>query len=126
MRQAQDPEFQGLLGQARAGILGENDLTLLNNRVVANLFMSELENATIIVKQNLLCYLLNWTQLEYFTWNQSYRIIWHIRPPFNIIPPQMNVCKLNNYVEYSTPQIILRSLKQTDLLLFNSSVSSPK
>ena len=54
MRQVQDSMFRGLLGRARSAILTEDDLTLLNQKVVKSIFMPELEGATTVVKLNAL------------------------------------------------------------------------
>ncbi len=61
MRQAEDPLFQDLLSQARVGAFTEDDLKLLNSKVITSLFTPELENATTIVKLNTLCHQINHT-----------------------------------------------------------------
>jgi hypothetical protein len=74
MRQAQDPRFRELLGRARAAALTEEDLALLNKKVVTSLFAPELEGATIVVKLNVLRHHINHAQMEHFARCRSQRI----------------------------------------------------
>jgi hypothetical protein len=54
MRQAEDPAFRDLLGRARAATVTEDDLALLNSKTTTSLLVPDLENATIVVKLNVL------------------------------------------------------------------------
>jgi hypothetical protein len=63
MRQTNDPTFWSLLSQVRSRKLTINNLNLLNSKVIPLLIAPELENATIIVRLNSLCHLLNYTCL---------------------------------------------------------------
>jgi len=74
MRQAQDPEFRELVGRARTSTLTEEDLALLNTKVIASFFMPELENATFVVKLNALRHRINLTRIEHFARRRSQRI----------------------------------------------------
>ena len=74
MRQAQDPEFRELVGRARTSTLTEEDLVLLNTKVITSLFMPELEDATFIVKLNALRHRINLTRMEHFARCRSQRI----------------------------------------------------
>ena len=66
MRQAKDPRFRDLLRRARAASLTEDDLALLNSKVITSFQKPELEGATTIVKLNTLCHHINCTQMEHF------------------------------------------------------------
>jgi hypothetical protein len=74
MRQAQDPIFRDLLGRARSAALTEEDLCLLNNKVVTSLFKLEMEGATTVVKLNVLRHHINRVQMEHFARSRSQRI----------------------------------------------------
>ena len=74
MRQAQDPAFQSFLDRARTASLTEEDLNLLNTKVVTSLFTPELKNATTIVKVNALRHHINRVKLEHFARSRSQRI----------------------------------------------------
>ncbi|KAH7111386.1 hypothetical protein EDB81DRAFT_363240 [Dactylonectria macrodidyma] len=74
IRQAQDPIFRDLVRRARASALTEEDLALLNTRVITSLFMPELEGATFVVKLNALRHHLNLVRTEHFARCRSQRI----------------------------------------------------
>jgi hypothetical protein len=74
VRQAQDPLFLDLVRRARAGKLTEEDLALLNSKVVTSLFSPELEGATNVVKSNALRHHINYVQMEHFARSRSRRI----------------------------------------------------
>ena len=74
MRQAQDLKFRKLLSRARAAALTEDDLALLNQKVVTSLCTPELENATTIVKVNVLRHHINHIKMEHFARSRSQRI----------------------------------------------------
>src|SRR5205809_941916 len=74
MRQAEDPVFRDLLGQARAAALTEEDLHLLNSKVITSLFKLELKDATTVVKLNALRHHINRVQMEQFARSRSQRI----------------------------------------------------
>ena len=74
MRQAEDPLFQDLLRRARASAFIEDDLELLNSKVITSLLTPELENATTIVKLNTLRHQINRTQIEHFAQARSQKI----------------------------------------------------
>jgi len=74
MRQAQDPEFQRLLGRARTGTLTNEDLDFLNQKVVTSLFTPELDESTIIVKSNALRHHINRLELEHFARSRKQRV----------------------------------------------------
>jgi hypothetical protein len=74
MRQAQDPAFQSLLRRARAGALTDDDLTLLNKKVVTSLFSPELEETKTVVKSNALRHHINRVKLEHFARSRSQRV----------------------------------------------------
>ena len=74
MRQAEDPVFRDLLGQARAAALTEEDLHLLNSKVITSLFKLELKDATTVVKLNALRHYINRVQMEQFARSRSQRI----------------------------------------------------
>jgi hypothetical protein len=74
MRQAQDPLYLDLVRRARAGALTEEDLALLNSKVVTSLFSPELEGATNVVKSNALRHHVNHVQMEHFARSRSQRI----------------------------------------------------
>jgi hypothetical protein len=66
MRQAEDPPFRDFLARARSGTLTEDDLTLLNTKVIKSLLAPQLEDATAVVKLNSLRHLLNRVRMEQF------------------------------------------------------------
>jgi len=74
MRQARDPRFRDLVRRARASALTEEDLALLNTRVITSLFMPELEGATFVAKLNALRHHLNLIRTEHFARCRSQRI----------------------------------------------------
>jgi hypothetical protein len=74
MRQAQDPKFHELLSRARAAALTEDDLTLLNQRVVSSLCIPELDDARIVVKLNKFRHHINHIKMEHFARSRSQRI----------------------------------------------------
>jgi hypothetical protein len=74
MRQAEDPAFRDLLSRARAAILTEDDLALLNSKTTTSLLAPELENATTVVKLNVLRHHVNRLQMEHFARTRSQRI----------------------------------------------------
>ena len=74
MRQAEDHTFRNLLGRARAAALTEEDLHLLNSKVVTSLYKPELKNATTVVKLNVLRHQINRLQMEHFARSRSQRI----------------------------------------------------
>jgi hypothetical protein len=66
MRQAEDPVFRDPLGRARAATLTEDDLALLNSKTITSLLAPELENATTVVKLNVIRHHVNRLQMEHF------------------------------------------------------------
>jgi hypothetical protein len=74
MRQAEDPAFRDLLGRTRAGTLTEDDLALLNSKTTTSLLALDLENATTVVKLNVLRRHVNRLQMEHFALTRSQRI----------------------------------------------------
>jgi hypothetical protein len=74
MRQAEDPAFRDLLGRARAATLTEDDLALLNSKTATSLLTPNLENATTVVKLNVLRHHVNRLQMEHFARTRSQRI----------------------------------------------------
>jgi hypothetical protein len=74
MRQAQDPAFHSLLTRARAAALTEDDLAMLNSKVITSLFTPELQNTTTVVKLNALRHHLNRLQMEHFARSRSQKI----------------------------------------------------
>jgi hypothetical protein len=74
MRQAEDPAFRDLLGRARAATLTEDDLALLNSKTTTSLLAPNLENATTVVKLNVLRHHVNRLQMEHFARTRSQRI----------------------------------------------------
>ncbi len=74
MRQAHDPRFRNLLVRARAAALTEDDLALLNKKVVGSLFVPELEGATIVVKWNDLRRTINHIRMKHFARSRSQHI----------------------------------------------------
>jgi hypothetical protein len=66
MRQAEALAFRVLLGRARAAILSEDDLGLLNSKTATPLLAPELENATSVVKLNVLRHHVHRLQMEHF------------------------------------------------------------
>ena len=71
MRQVEDPVFRDLLGQARAAALTEEDLHLLNSKVITSLFKLELKDATTVVKLNALRHHINRLQMKQFARSHS-------------------------------------------------------
>jgi hypothetical protein len=74
MRQAEDLAFRDLLGRARAATLTEDDLALLNSKIITSLLAPELENATTVVKLNVLRHHVNRLQIEHFACTRSQKI----------------------------------------------------
>src|SRR4051794_23519038 len=74
MRQLDDIIFQNLLRHARAATLTEDDLTLLNSRVISSLLTPNLEAATTVVKLNYLRHHINRIRLEHFARARSQKI----------------------------------------------------
>jgi hypothetical protein len=74
MRQADDPVFQDLLGRARAATFTEDDLALLNSKTTKSLLAPDLENATTVVKLNVLRHHVNRLQMEHFARTRCQRI----------------------------------------------------
>jgi hypothetical protein len=74
IRQAEDPAFRDLLGRARAATLTEDDLALLNSKTITSLLSPDLENATTVVKLNVLRHHVNRLQMEHFARARSQRI----------------------------------------------------
>jgi len=74
MRQADAPAFRDLLGRARAATLTEDDLALLNSKTTTSLLAPDLENATTVVKLNVLRHHINRLQMEHFARTRSQRI----------------------------------------------------
>lgn len=74
MRQAKDPRFYELLSRARTGTPTEDDLALLNTRVIPSLFTPALIDATIVVKLNALRHRINHIKMEHFARSRSQRI----------------------------------------------------
>ena len=66
MRQTEDPIFRDLLRRARSASLTEDDLTLLNSKVITSLHKPELKDTTTIVKLNALRHHINRAQMEHF------------------------------------------------------------
>src|SRR5436305_4609285 len=74
MRQTEDPIFRDLLRRARSASLTEDDLTLLNSKVIISLHKPELKDTTTIVKLNALRHHINRAQMEHFARSRSQRI----------------------------------------------------
>jgi hypothetical protein len=74
IRQAEDLAFRDLLGRARAATLTEDDLVLLNSKTITSLLTLELENATTVVKLNVLRHHVNRLQIEHFARARSQKI----------------------------------------------------
>jgi hypothetical protein len=74
MRQAEDPLFQELLSRARSAILTEDNLALLNSKTTSSLLIPYLQNATTIVKLNVICHHVNRIQIEHFARTRSQRV----------------------------------------------------
>jgi hypothetical protein len=66
MRQSTDPPFQSLLHRARTSTLTEDDLCLLNSRVISSLVAPHLDAATTVVKLNSLRHQVNRIRMEHF------------------------------------------------------------
>lgn len=66
MRQSTDPPFRCLLHRARASTLSEDDLYLLNSRVISSLVAPHLDAATTVVKLNSLRHQVNRIRMEHF------------------------------------------------------------
>jgi PIF1-like helicase len=66
MRQAKDPAFQSFLGRARSGSLTQNDVDLLNTKVVSSVLSPDLDDATFIVQRNSLRHSLTHCRLQHF------------------------------------------------------------
>ena len=69
MKQTQNSMFQNLLSWARNVILTENDLILLNQKMIKFIFMFELKNVIIIIKLNMLWYHINHFWMKHFAWS---------------------------------------------------------
>ena len=52
IKQTQNSMFWNLLNWARSTVLTENDLILLNQKIIKSIFISELKNIIIVVKLN--------------------------------------------------------------------------
>ena len=74
MRQAEDPAFRDLLGRARSATLTEDNLALLNSKTTTSLIAPELENATTVIKLNVLRHHVNRLQMEHFARTRSQSI----------------------------------------------------
>jgi hypothetical protein len=74
MRQAEDPLFRELLGRARTATLTEDDLALLNSKVIPALLTPQLQNATTVVKLNAIRHHVNRIQMEHFARSRSQRV----------------------------------------------------
>jgi PIF1-like helicase len=71
MRQAKDPAFQSLLGRARSGSLAQNDVDMLNTKVVSSIISPHLDDATFIVQRNSLRHSINRCRLHHFASTRS-------------------------------------------------------
>ena len=71
MSQAKDPAFQSLLGHARSGSLTQNDVDLLNTKVVSSILPQNLDDVIFIVQRNSLCHSLTHCRLQHFASNHS-------------------------------------------------------
>ena len=74
MRQAEDPTYQSLLGQVRAGTLITEDCNLLNKKVIFSILTPDLENAVIVVRSNELRHHINRVRIESMARSRSQRI----------------------------------------------------
>lgn len=66
MRQSADPSFRALLYRARTSTLTEEDLRLLNSRVITSLVAPHVDGATTVVKLNALRHQINRIRMEHF------------------------------------------------------------
>jgi PIF1-like helicase len=73
MRQANDPAFQSFLGRARCGSLTQNDVDMLNTKVVSSIRSPHLDDATFtfIVQRNSLRHSINRCRLQHFASTRS-------------------------------------------------------
>jgi hypothetical protein len=79
MRQAEDPLFRDLLTRARSAALTEDDLTLLNTKVITSLVDPRLqEDSTIVVRLNTLRHQVNRVQMEQFARSRGQKIFAHV------------------------------------------------
>ncbi|KAF8860613.1 hypothetical protein BDZ45DRAFT_800769 [Acephala macrosclerotiorum] len=67
-------QFTDVVILDQAATLTEDDLALLNSKTTTSLFAPELENATTVVKLNILRHHVNRLQMEHFTRTRSQRI----------------------------------------------------
>jgi hypothetical protein len=74
MRQAKDPRLRDLVRRARASAMTEQDMALLNTRVITSLFMPELEEATFFAKSNALRHHITFARMEHFGRCRTQRI----------------------------------------------------
>jgi helitron helicase-like protein/PIF1-like helicase len=74
MRQAEDPDFGAFLDRVRTTTCTEDDVAMLNSKVITSLFTPELEDTTSIVTKNTLRHHLNRLQMEHFARSRGQRI----------------------------------------------------
>ena len=66
MKQMQNFMFQNLLNWARNAVLTENNLILLNQKMIKFIFISELKNVIIVIKLNIFWYHINHFYMKHF------------------------------------------------------------
>ncbi|KAL6405631.1 hypothetical protein AUP68_11392, partial [Ilyonectria robusta] len=74
MRQSEDASFRDFLSRARAATLTEDDLALLNSKVITSLAAPQLEDTTTVVKLNSLRHQVNRIRMELFAHSRSQKI----------------------------------------------------
>lgn len=74
MRQAEDPDYGAFLDRVRTTTCTEDDVAMLNSKVITSLFTPDLEDTTSIVTKNALRHHLNRLQMEHFARSRGQRI----------------------------------------------------
>ena len=74
MRQAEDPDYGAFLDRVRTTTCTEDDIAMLNSKVITSLFTPDLEDTTSIVTKNALRHHLNRLQMEHFARSRGQRI----------------------------------------------------
>lgn len=64
--QHNDKPFQAIFTKARKGFLNNNDITIVNNKVISILPIYKPEKNIVIVQQNIIWYTINWLQIQRF------------------------------------------------------------
>src|SRR5947209_1727196 len=122
MRQAEDLVFRDLLGRARAAALTEEDLLLLNSKVITSLFKPELEDATMVVKLNALRHHINRVQMEQFARSRSQRIYLFPAQHSRVTPASSSPFRLEDLLEQTDCKCFPQGTSREILVLLRQSL----